>query len=208
MNPTRIKMCGFTRQEDATQAVAAGVDAIGLVFYAPSPRAVTAEQAAQIAAVVPPFVTLVGLFVDSAPQDVESVLSQVPLDLLQFHGDESPEYCAAFCRPWVKALRMHPQLDLGSASARYRGARGLLLDAWREDAPGGTGETFDWARIGDKVSMPLVLAGGLHPGNVAQAIEAVRPAAVDVSSGIESSPGVKDEAKIRRFVAAVRGAPQ
>jgi phosphoribosylanthranilate isomerase len=205
---TRIKICGITRPEDAQSAAASGADAIGLVFYAASPRAVGIGQAAEIAAALPPFVTVVALFVDEPADEIERTLEGVPVDLIQFHGDESPEFCLRFQRPWVKALRVRPGVDIAAACAAYRGARGVLLDSWQENLPGGTGRTFDWALAPRDLPRPVVLAGGLNEQNVAAAIARVRPAAVDVSGGVETSPGIKDPAKIERFVAAVRAADQ
>lgn len=206
MSTTRIKICGITSVEDAEVAVQAGVDAIGLVFYAPSPRAVSVELARTISAQIPPFVSVVGLFVDSSADEVAAVLSQVSIDMLQFHGAESPAFCAQFERPWIKALRVRPELDLAQACDAYRDARGVLLDAWHDELPGGTGEAFDWTLIRGSLALPVVLAGGLNDENVATAVARVRPAAVDVSSGVESAPGKKDAARIHRFVAAVRSA--
>lgn len=206
MAPTRIKICGITRGEDAMAAAAAGADAVGLVFYPPSARYVDAERAAAIVSRTPPFVSIVGLFVDARPPEVEAVLSTVSLDVLQFQGGEPPEYCASFGRPWIKALHMKPGADIGAACEAYAGARAILLDTWREDAPGGTGESFDWGRVPSHSGRPLILAGGLDEHNVGRAVRGCRPAAVDISSGVERSPGVKDAAKIARFVAAVRAA--
>lgn len=206
MSRTRIKICGITRPEDARAAVENGADAIGLVFYPSSPRAVSLEQAEAIAAVVPPFVTLVALFVDECPEQVNAVLEALPVGLLQFHGEESPDYCRQFARPWIKALRVRPDTDIGALARAYSGARGLLLDAFQEGVPGGTGKTFDWDLAPAGVALPLVLAGGLHPGNVAEAIAAVGPFAVDVSGGVEAAPGRKDPRRISEFVAAVREA--
>lgn len=183
---TRVKICGITRPEDGSAAAVAGADAIGLVFYGPSPRCVTVEQAQAICAALPPFVTVTGLFVDAPPEQVSAVLAQVPLDLLQFHGDESPEYCASFGRPWMKALRMREGIDVVAEAIRFRAARGLLLDAYVPGVPGGTGERFDWSRIPATLPLPLVLAGGLAPENVAEAVRQVRPWAVDVSGGVEA----------------------
>ncbi len=183
--------------------VESGADALGLVFYPPSPRAVSLEQARRIAAEVPPFVTLVALFVDATPQQVREVSDSLPVGLLQFHGDESPEYCAQFDRPWIKAIRCRPDMDLAGEAQRYHGARGVLLDAWQEGVPGGTGKTFDWRMVPAELGAPLVLAGGLEPENVGTAIAALEPFAVDVSGGVESEPGLKDAEKIQRFVAAV-----
>jgi phosphoribosylanthranilate isomerase len=205
---TRIKICGITRPEDAQTAAASGADAIGLVFYAPSPRAVDIGQAAEITAALPPFVTVVALFVDEPAAVIERTLEVVPVDVIQFHGDESPEFCSRFRRPWLKALRVRPDLDIAAACAAYRGARGVLLDSWQDNLPGGTGKTFDWALAPRDLPRPVVLAGGLNDRNVAAAISRVRPAAVDVSGGVESSPGIKDPARIERFVAAVRAADQ
>lgn len=206
MTPTRIKICGITCAADAVAAVAAGADAIGLVFHDGSPRAVDPQRAAEIAAAVPPFVTVVGLFVDAPEETVDAILTAVPLNVLQFHGDESADYCARFDRPWIKALRVRAELDIAGACEVYRGARGILLDTWREGVPGGTGETFDWGLTPARLPRPVILAGGLTPDNVADAVRAVRPAAVDVSGGVEAAPGAKDAAKIAKFVAAVRAA--
>lgn len=203
---TRIKICGITRPEDARLVVASGADAIGLVFYSPSPRNVSLEQAALIAAEVPPFVTLVGLFVNESATVIERVLHSVPLDVLQFHGDETAKFCQQFGRPWLKALRMRDDTDLPSACRDYAGARGILLDSWQEGVPGGTGKTFDWQLAGAALPLPMVLAGGLDAGNVTAAIAQLQPAAVDVSSGVEQRPGIKDADKIKQFVAAVRAA--
>jgi len=205
-NHTRIKICGITRQDDARAAVAAGADALGLNFYAPSPRSIDADLARELVACVPPFVTIVALFVDEPAESVQRILERVPIDMLQFHGDESPRYCAQFGRPWLKAVRMQEGVDLAQAASAYGAARGLLLDSWREGVPGGTGETFDWNRVGTARGMPLVLAGGLNADNVGEAIALLRPAAVDVAGGVEVSPGVKDVQKMTQFVAAVRAA--
>jgi phosphoribosylanthranilate isomerase len=204
MAPTRIKICGITREEDALAAVEAGADAIGLVFYPPSPRSVTAAQAAPLAAAAGPFVTVVGLFVDASPAEIEATLAQVPLDVLQFQGGESPPECARYRRPWIKALQVREGVDLPAACAAYRDARAVLLDSWHEDVPGGTGRVFDWSLAPDERPLPLILAGGLNAENVGDAIRQVRPAAVDVSSGVESVPGIKDALEIARYVDAVR----
>jgi len=206
MTRTRIKICGITREEDLAVAVAAGADALGFVFYAPSPRHVTPERAAQLVAHVPAFVTRVGLFVNEAAQAVRAVLAEVPLDLLQFHGDEDAAYCSQFGRPWIKAARMKPGFNLleyASAFAKAPGVSGLLLDADVEGYGGG-GKTFDWALIPRNLPLPVILSGGLHPGNVAGAVRAVRPWAVDVSSGVEAARGIKDAQKITEFIAGVR----
>jgi phosphoribosylanthranilate isomerase len=188
--------------------VAAGADALGFVFYAPSPRYVAAARAAELVARVPAFVKTVGLFVNAAPEAVATVLDQVPLDLLQFHGDEAPGYCAAFRRPWIKAARVKPGLDLLEYARAFSGAAGisgLLLDAHVEGYGGG-GQTFDWSLIPPGLPLPVILSGGLHPGNVAEAVRRVRPWAVDVSSGVEAARGVKDMRKITEFIAGVRDA--
>ena len=196
---TRIKICGITRPEDGIEAARLGVDAVGLVFYSMSPRAVTPSQAAEIVAALPPFVTTVGLFVDPEPVNVEVVLAQVSLDLIQFHGDETPEFCACFGRPYLKAIRMREGVDLAAERQRYRDARGLLLDTYQPGIPGGTGEAFEWGRVPQDLAASIVLAGGLGPDNVAAAIQQVRPYAVDVSGGVEASKGIKDAAKMAAF---------
>ena len=203
---TRIKICGITREEDARAATQAGADALGLNFYAPSPRSIDLESARRIVAAVPPFVTIVALFVDEPADSVHRIIDNVAIDALQFHGSEVPEYCAQFGRPWMKAVRMKEGVDLAAQAARYSDSRGLLLDSWREGVPGGTGETFDWARVSADLALPLVLAGGLNPGNVEAAILQLHPAAVDVAGGVESAPGRKDAGKIRQFIEAVRAA--
>ncbi|ERI52216.1 N-(5'-phosphoribosyl)anthranilate isomerase [Pseudomonas sp. EGD-AK9] len=202
----RSKICGITRIEDALAAVAAGADAIGLVFYAKSPRAVSVEQAAAILQALPPFVTSVGLFVDMQRAELQALLQRLPLDLLQFHGDESPADCEGHGRPYIKALRVRPGEDVVAAMAPYAGARGILLDTFVEGVPGGTGATFDWSLVPRQAAKPIILAGGLEAGNVAAAIRQVRPYAVDVSGGVEASKGIKDAGKIRAFVQAVRDA--
>ncbi|MFH2133554.1 MAG: phosphoribosylanthranilate isomerase [Pseudomonadota bacterium] len=201
---TRIKICGITREQDLQAAVVAGADALGFVFYAKSPRNIDLPQAVQLLAALPPFVTSVGLFVDPAAETVREVLAQVPLDVLQFHGDETPEFCRQFGRPYLKAIRVKPGVDLVECAARYADAQALLLDAYVEGVQGGTGESFDWALIPQDLSLPVILSGGLHPGNVAGAVRAVRPYAVDVSSGVEASKGIKDAAKIAAFIKEVK----
>ena len=205
MTAVRVKICGITRVEDALAAAAAGADAIGLVFYAKSPRAVDIEQARVILAALPPFVTTVGLFVDAELSELERILASVPLDLLQFHGDESVQQCEAFGRPYIKALRVKAGDDIAAQVARYPSAQGILLDAYVEGVPGGTGEAFDWSLIPQTLSKPLILAGGLRPDNVAEAVSRVRPYAVDVSGGVEASKGVKDVEKVDAFIRAARG---
>ena len=201
---TRVKICGVTRVKDAQAAVQAGAEAIGLVFYEHSPRRVSIAQAAQLVAGLPPFVTTVGLFVNADAASVRAVLAGAPLDLLQFHGDESPEYCAQFDRPYIKAIRVRPGVDLIQCASDFRSARGLLLDAHVEGIPGGTGATFDWSLIPPHLPLPVILSGGLDAENVAAAVEQVQPYAVDVSSGVEESKGIKDAAKIVAFVNEVK----
>lgn len=201
---TRVKICGLTRPEDAREAARLGADAIGLVFYPPSPRAVGVAVAQAVLRGLPPFVTVVGLFVDPREDEVRGVLDQVPLDLLQFHGEEPPEFCAAYGRPWIKAIRMREGVDLWSLRRRYAGAQALLLDAHQPGVAGGTGICFDWARIPPGLGGEIILAGGLTPETVAAAIRAVRPYAVDVSGGVESAKGVKDPAKMAAFLREVR----
>lgn len=197
---TRIKICGITSLTDAQAAVAAGADALGFVFYPPSPRAVSPAQAREIVRELGPLVTLVGLFVDASPAEVQSVLAEVPLHLLQFHGEESPSYCESFGRPYMKALRMRPDLDLDASFALYQSASAILLDAYRPGVPGGTGETFDWQRVPRNPSRPLVLAGGLTPENVTAALQATGVDSLDVSGGVECAPGRKDPIKIQTFI--------
>ncbi len=197
---TRIKICGITRQQDVQAVAASGADALGLVFYAGSPRHVTVSQAAQLARAVSPFVTVVGLFVNPAATEVQAALEAVPLDVLQFHGEETPEFCAQFGRPYLKAIRVKAGVNLVECAARYADAQGLLLDAHVEGVHGGSGATFDWKLIPHDLALPLVLSGGLHAGNVSEAIKQVRPCAVDVSSGVEAAKGIKDAAKIAAFV--------
>ncbi len=204
MSAVRSKICGITRIEDALAAVEAGADAIGFVFYAKSPRAVTVQQARAIIAALPPFVTTVGLFVNASRCELREVLDAVPLDLLQFHGDESVADCEGWHRPYIKALRVKAGDDIAAACDAYPSASGVLLDTYVEGVPGGTGEAFDWSLIPQGLSKPLILAGGLTPENVADAVARVRPYAVDVSGGVEASKGIKDHAKIRAFINAVR----
>ena len=206
MSYVRSKICGITRIEDALAAVEAGADAIGFVFYAKSPRAVDVRQARAIIAELPPFVTTVGLFVDASRCELNEILEVVPLDLLQFHGDEAPGDCEGYHRPWIKALRVRPGDDLEAACQRYAGARGILLDTYVAGVPGGTGEAFDWSLVPARLSKPIILAGGLSAANVGQAIAQVRPYAVDVSGGVEQAKGIKDAAKIEAFMQAVRQA--
>lgn len=201
---TRVKICGLTRPEDIDAAVSLGADAVGLVFYQPSPRSVTLERAHALARRVPAFVSLTGLFVNPEPEEVERVLQTVPLDLLQFHGDETPEFCASFGRRWIKAIRVKEAGQVEQAFMDYSDASGLLVDAWDPDRYGGTGRSFNWSLIPAERPMPLILAGGLSSANVAGAIEQVRPWAVDVSGGVESGKGVKDASKLSEFFNEVR----
>jgi len=203
---TRVKICGITRVEDALAAAQAGADAIGLVFEPKSPRYVGFKQAAAIACALPPYVTVVGLFVDAAPETVHEALRHVNLDLLQFHGNESPEYCRAFPKPYVKAIHMTSDVDLHAEERRFAAAAGLLLDSYSKAAAGGTGEAFDWGRVPKDLNKPIILAGGLALENVTDAIRKLRPYAVDVSSGVEQTKGIKDTNKIAAFIAAVRNA--
>lgn len=200
----RTKICGITRVEDALVAAQAGADAIGLVFYPKSPRAVSVAQAQQIIAALPPFVSTVGLFVNATRSEIEVILGELPLDVLQFHGDETPADCEGFDRPYYRALRMQPGVDIAQLSAKYSSAQGVLLDAWVPGLHGGTGERFDWDMIPQHLAKPLILAGGLNADNITQAIEQVQPWAVDVSGGVESSPGIKDADKMRKFLYAVQ----
>ncbi len=205
MSRTRIKICGLTRPQDVRAAVDHGADAIGFVFYPPSPRAVSIEQAAELVALLPPFVTSVGLFVNAAEEQINDVLEHVPLQLLQFHGDEAEADCARYGRPWIKAARMRAGIDLIEFFSLHPRAGGILLDAFVEGYGGG-GKTFDWSLIPEGFGRPLVLSGGLDAGNVVEAVRRVRPWAVDVSSGVESDKGIKDVAKIAAFIAGVRHA--
>ena len=202
---TRVKICGITRTQDVLAVAAGGADAIGLVFYERSPRHVSIAQAKQLADSLPPFVSVVGLFVNAEAVFVREVLASVPLDMLQFHGDESPEYCTQFPKPYLKAIRVKAGVDLLQCASDFRSAKGLLLDAHVEGIPGGTGAAFDWALIPQRLPLPVILSGGLNAENVAAAIKRVRPYAVDVSSGVEAGgveagKGIKDAAKVAAFV--------
>ncbi len=188
---TRVKICGITRQQDYLLAILFGVDAIGLVFYEKSPRAVSIKQAQAIVQVLPPFMTVVGLFVNANPSFVYDVLAQVPLDLLQFHGEESHEDCACFGKAYIKAVRMRPGIDVEAFSQRYIEAKALLLDTYISGIKGGTGKVFNWQQVPLSLSKPIIIAGGLTPDNVDQVITAIHPYAVDVSGGVESAKGIK-----------------
>ena len=196
----KVKICGITSIEDGQAAVAAGADAIGLVFYPPSSRYVTPSLAADIIASLGPFVTTVGLFVNEDAAVVKQTIALSGLHVLQFHGDESSQYCQQFDRPYIKALRMSPDLEPLQAVANFPGACGYLFDAWQPDKFGGTGKTFDWQRIVGLASHNLILAGGLNPDNVEAAIQAVHPYAVDVSGGVEFKPGKKDHRALKAFI--------
>lgn len=201
-----MKFCGITRSEDAVHAADLGVDAIGLVFYEKSPRFVTMKQAQDVVKVLPPFICKVGLFVNADPSQVSEVTETVGLDLLQFHGDETADDCAQFKRPFIKAIRMREDLDFEQAQTEFSGARALLLDAYDKALYGGTGQKFDWSRIPASAKLPIILAGGITPDNVEEAITTVRPYAVDVSGGIEASKGIKDKDKMNAFIRGVNSA--
>jgi len=202
---TRIKICGLTRPADVDAAVQAGADAVGFVLYDKSPRHVTLARAAELAKRLPPFVMPVGLFVNARAADVAAACAAMPQLLLQFHGDETPEQCERAGRPFVRAARMAPGVDLLDFATRFANAQAILLDAHVEGYGGG-GKVFDWSLIPAAVPLPVVLSGGLHAGNVIHGIQALRPWAVDVSSGVESAKGIKDADAIRRFCDAVREA--
>jgi phosphoribosylanthranilate isomerase len=201
---TRVKICGITRIEDALGAAEAGADAVGFVFHAPSARAVTPDTARAMALALPPFISRVGLFVDAEPETVATILAIVPLDLLQFHGNECRADCAAFGRPYLKAVPMAEDADPVAYMETYPDAAGYLLDSHGNGRMGGTGKTFDWKRIPRDLRHCLVLAGGLNPDNVAEAVRRVRPWAVDVSTGVEARPGIKDPARMQAFVNEVK----
>lgn len=196
----RIKICGITRLEDALRAAELGAHAVGFVFHPGSPRAVSLAEAARIAAALPAFISTVGLFVNADPANIRNAIAEVPLDLLQFHGDEAPADCVGFGRRYIKAVRMAPGVDLVKCAADFHQSAGLLLDAHVAGTWGGTGQRFDWARVPQGLERPVILSGGLNPENVAAGIRAVRPVAVDVSSGVESAPGIKDPDKLKAFI--------
>jgi len=201
---TRVKICGITRVEDMLAAAQYGADAIGLVFYPGSPRHVSISQAAMIMRALPPFITSVGLFVNAEAQAINAILQDLPLALLQFHGEEPASFCRQFKRPYLKAVRVKPSLDLLQYAADYPDAQGLLLDTYVDGIAGGTGQTFDWDLIPAGLPLPVILSGGLTPDNVAAAIKHVQPWAVDVSSGVEAAKGIKDAAKIAAFMRGVK----
>jgi len=202
---TRAKICGLSREEDVAAAVEAGADAIGLVFYEPSPRNISVERACALTQQIPAFVSIVGLFVNADKGVIEDIIQKVRIDLLQFHGDEPEAFCAQFSRPYIKALRVADDTNIAAIADDYSSARGLLLDTYRAGIPGGTGEVFNWELIPRKVSLPIILAGGLTASNVAAAIQKVQPYAVDVSGGVERDKGIKDINKIRAFMNEVQG---
>lgn len=201
---TRVKICGITRVEDALAAVNAGADAIGLVFYAPSPRCVSVAQAQKIVAAIPPFVSVVGLFVNAPTAEIQFILSQVRLDIIQYHGDETPDVCKQINLPYYKAIRVKADTNLLQYALEFESAKALLLDTYTEAAFGGTGQVFDWNLIPKNMTKPVILAGGLTAENVAHAIKQVQPYAVDVSGGVEVVKGIKDIAKIAAFMQGVK----
>ena len=200
---TRVKFCGLTHEEDIAQAVKLGVDALGFVFYAPSSRSVAPDHAAMLTSSVPAFVTRVGLFVNEQPTVIQNIFERTRLNLIQYHGDETPEFCDAVGLPFIKAFRVRPGIDIQTEMERYPNASGFLLDAYVKGQPGGTGERFDWGMI-PQSNAPIILAGGLSPDNAKDAIEQVAPWALDVSGGIETKPGRKDPDKMARFMNACR----
>ena len=202
--PVRIKFCGITRVEDALAAVSLGADALGFVFYAPSPRFIDVARAVAIAGTLPPFTSKVGLFVNASAEEVEEVCRAVRLDVVQYHGDELPADCARSPRPWIKAIRVRPELDVAQECARYAHASAWLFDSYDEQLYGGSGKPFDWQLLPPHNRRPIILAGGLSPDNVGQAIRTTAPYAVDVSGGIEAAKGIKDHDKMRKFIAEVQ----
>jgi len=199
----RTKICGITRVEDALCAINAGADAIGLVFYAPSPRNVTIEQAQKICAVLPPFITVVALFVDEQRKEIEKICQAVPINLLQFHGDESEKDCLGFTTPYIKAIKVRLGSDVKTAESEYKSAQAILVDTYKKGIAGGTGELFDWSLLPKEHKKPLILAGGLTPENIRKAIQTVQPYAVDVSGGVELKKSIKDHEKISQFIKEV-----
>lgn len=204
MRRTRVKICGITRPEDGLAAAELGADAIGLVFFPGSSRFVDAGTAAGIVRILPPFISAVGLFVNADPGEVRVVLDRVPLAMLQFHGDEDPNYCAAFGLPFIKAVPMSAAADVEDYARRFAAAAGLLLDSHDQGGIGGSGRRFDWERVPGQSSRPIILAGGLSPDNVAEAVRRVRPYGVDVSSGVEAARGIKDHGLMKAFLRAVK----
>jgi len=200
----KIKICGFTNADNAREASLLGIDAIGLVFYDKSPRHVDVESALEIVNALPPFINRVGLFVNADSSFIDEVLCEVPLDTLQFHGDESVLECTQYAMPFIKAVRVNQDTNLMQMADDYHQASGLLLDAFNKDAYGGTGKAFDWSLAKVDIDLPIILAGGLNPDTVTEAIKQVNPYAVDVSSGVESEPGMKDIVKIKQFIHKAR----
>lgn len=200
MSKTRVKICGITRLEDALTAIEAGADALGFVFYPPSPRYIEPEKAAEIIAQLPPFVTTVALFVNEPEAEVRRIMALTQVDLLQFHGDENADYCQQFGRAWIKALRVRDADSLQQDLNQFHAARAILLDSYRPGVPGGTGETFNWELIPAQSAQAIILAGGLTPENISTAVQQVKPYAVDVSGGVEASKGIKDPVKIHAFI--------
>jgi len=200
---TRIKICGIKHRDDALKAVEFGADAIGLIFVEKSPRYISLTEGRFIAESMPPFVTVVGLFMNAAAEEIREALKVVPINLLQFHGDETAQFCDQFEMPYIKVLRMRENVNVVAYAQDYPNAAGILLDTYHEKG-GGSGETFDWSLIPDDMPLPLILAGGLNPDNVASAVETVKPYAVDVSSGVESEPAIKDHQKIEQFIKEVQ----
>ena len=200
---TRIKICGINHRDDALKAVECGADAIGLIFVEKSPRYASLTDARVIAESLPPFVTVVGLFMDATAEIIHEALKVVPINLLQFHGEESPEFCDQFGMPYIKVLRMRENVNIVAFAQEYPNAAGILLDTYHKGVGGGTGQSFDWSLIPEDIAFPLILAGGLNPENVASAVETVKPYAVDVSSGVESEPAIKDHKKIEQFIEEV-----
>lgn len=203
MYRVRTKICGITRVEDALCAVSSGADAIGLVFYEPSPRNVSIETAQKICAALPPFITVVALFVDESRSVIERVCSELPVSLLQFHGDESEQQCTGFPIPYIKAIKIRTDTDLADAELKFKTAQAILVDTYKKGVAGGTGELFDWSLLPALHVKPLILAGGLVPENVESAIRTVKPYAVDVSGGVEFSKGIKDHEKVSQFIKEV-----
>lgn len=205
MNRTRIKICGITRPQDGLAAANLGADAIGLVFYSKSARVIDVTQATRIIRALPPFIATVGLFVNAEPTEINAVLRQLPLQLLQFHGDEEPDYCSSFGLPYIKAVPMGIGADVQDYAQRFESASALLLDSHGGARTGGSGYGFDWALIPSHIGKPIILAGGLNPDNVTQALQRIRPFAVDVSSGVESTKGIKDIGLMHQFIRRVQG---
>jgi len=200
----KIKICGITNPENAEKICQLNINAIGLVFYNKSPRAISISQAKEIIDSIPPFISKVGLFVNSDPSLVDRVLNNVNIDTLQFHGSESPSDCSQFQMPFIKAIRMNKETNLLMQAEEYSDATGLLLDSFEEDSFGGTGKTFDWSLIKDKINLPIILAGGLNKDNVIKAIKMTQPYAIDISSGVESKKGIKDIEKTKEIIGIVR----